>query len=91
MIVELINYFDVWGNEIDGYEINDQCIEFTKEFTEEFTEDNIFKFLMKEEFYQAHTIKDLLYFDLNYDDGCQISEIQTNGSNKPSCFIRILD
>ena len=23
----LINYFDVWGNEIDGYEINNQCVE----------------------------------------------------------------
>ena len=22
--VELLNYFDVWGNEIDGWEINDQ-------------------------------------------------------------------
>lgn len=24
----LINYFDVWGNKKDGYEINNQCIEF---------------------------------------------------------------
>ena len=23
----LINYFDVWGNEIDGWEINNQCSE----------------------------------------------------------------
>lgn len=23
----LINYFDVWGNEKEGYEINNQCIE----------------------------------------------------------------
>lgn len=23
----LINYFDVWGNEVDGYEINNQCVE----------------------------------------------------------------
>jgi len=23
----LINYFDVWGNKIDGYEINNQCVE----------------------------------------------------------------
>jgi hypothetical protein len=21
----VINYFDVWGNEIDGYEVNNQC------------------------------------------------------------------
>ena len=24
----LVNYVDVWGNAKDGYEINDQCIEF---------------------------------------------------------------
>ena len=24
----LINYFDVWGNEKDGYEVNNQCVEF---------------------------------------------------------------
>ena len=24
---ELINYFDVWGNAKDGWEINNQCIE----------------------------------------------------------------
>ena len=24
----LINYTDVWGNKMDGYEINNQCIEF---------------------------------------------------------------
>jgi len=24
----LINYFDVWGNKKDGYEINNQCVEF---------------------------------------------------------------
>jgi len=23
----LINYFDVWGNKDDGWEVNDQCIE----------------------------------------------------------------
>ena len=23
----LINYFDVWGNKKDGYEVNNQCIE----------------------------------------------------------------
>lgn len=25
---QLINYFDVWGNEKEGYEINNQCVEF---------------------------------------------------------------
>ena len=25
---KLINYFDVWGNEEDGYEVNNLCVEF---------------------------------------------------------------
>jgi len=25
----LINYFDVWGNEKDGWEVNNQCVEFS--------------------------------------------------------------
>ena len=28
MYYTLINYFDVWGNKQDGYEINNQCMEF---------------------------------------------------------------
>lgn len=28
MYYTLINYFDVWGNKKDGYEVNNQCIEF---------------------------------------------------------------
>lgn len=28
MYYTLINYFDVWGNKEEGYEINNQCIEF---------------------------------------------------------------
>ena len=24
----LVNYFDVWGNEEDGWEVNNQCVEF---------------------------------------------------------------
>lgn len=29
---KLINYFDVWGNEEDGYEVNDLCVEETDIF-----------------------------------------------------------
>lgn len=31
--IDLINYFDVWGNEEDGYEVNDLCVEETGIFT----------------------------------------------------------
>ena len=27
MFYTLINYFDVWGNAADGFEVNNQCIE----------------------------------------------------------------
>ena len=25
---KLVNYFDVWGNEEDGYDVNNLCVEF---------------------------------------------------------------
>jgi hypothetical protein len=28
MKYQLINYFDVWGNAKDGWEVNNQCVEF---------------------------------------------------------------
>ena len=43
----LVNYFDVWGNEKDGWEINNQCVEFDDlHISEDATEKNILDFLV---------------------------------------------
>lgn len=28
--VRLVNYFDVWGNEVDGWQVNDLCAEWER-------------------------------------------------------------
>ena len=42
----LINYFDVWGNEVDGYEVNNQCVEAEDiVITDDATNDDIINYL----------------------------------------------
>lgn len=44
----LINYFDVWGNEKDGYEVNNLCVEADDLWiSDDSTEKEILKFLVQ--------------------------------------------
>lgn len=43
----LVNYFDVWGNAKDGWEVNNQCVEFDDlVITDDATEKDILKYLV---------------------------------------------
>lgn len=43
---ELINYFDVWGNAKDGWEVNNQCVEFDDLYlTDDITDKEILDYL----------------------------------------------
>lgn len=45
----LINYFDVWGNQDDGYEVNNQCVEFDDlVITDDATDKDILNYLASE-------------------------------------------
>lgn len=62
----LINYFDVWGNEVDGYEVNNQCVEATDVIiADDATDQDIINYLCQHEY-------------LN-DDGLWLYEIENNG------------
>ena len=42
------NYFDVWGNEQDGYDVNDSCIENTRLFiTPDTTDSDIVQMMVE--------------------------------------------
>lgn len=45
MKAQLINYFDVWGNKTDGWEVNNLCNEGEIELPETFTDKDILKSL----------------------------------------------
>lgn len=42
---EIINYFDVWGNPVDGWEVNNCCSEGTCYIAENSTEKDVARFL----------------------------------------------
>lgn len=48
----LINYFDVWGNEDDGWEINNQCEEFNDLYiSDDASGEELIDYLKKIEFF----------------------------------------
>lgn len=43
---KLVNYFDVWGNEKDGYEVNNLCVEYDDlNITDDATDKDILNYL----------------------------------------------
>lgn len=80
----LINYFDVWGNEVDGWSVNDACSEADGiTITDDATEQDIIDYLYNIEFFKTN---DLEKFDVEYyGDFIEISEKETQ---KPLCSLR---
>ena len=62
----LINYFDVWGNEDDGYEVNNQCIEVEDVvIADDATDQDIIDYLFQNEYLT--------------DDDISLYEVEDNG------------
>jgi len=84
----LVNYFDVWGNKKDGWEINNLCTEGEIELPEDFTKKDIVKAIKEVGFFKPTVrmnmveIEDLYpYYEISqkkdYMPVCRI-EIQEN-------------
>ena len=72
----LINYFDVWGNEKDGYEVNNLCTEADDLWIDDdSTLKEIAKFLVQIGFLVTSDMRKL-YFE---DDGTYIEIYQRKG------------
>ena len=81
---KLINYFDVWGNEEDGWEVNNQCVEFDDIFiTEEATDQDLLDYLYKVEFFNT---KDADKFYI--EDSGDFIEFFEKETMKPLCSLR---
>ena len=62
----LINYFDVWGNEEDGYEVNNQCIEVEDVvIADDATDQDIIDYLFNNEYLRDD---DVSLYEIEY--GC---------------------
>jgi len=83
MTFTLINQFDVWGNEIDGWEVNDQCIEMSGiTITSDATDGDIIKYLIDVKFL-AHDAFDLVEVVDNGD----LIELFEKETGCPICYL----
>ena len=73
----LRNYFDVWGNAKDGWEVNNSCIEFDDlNITDDATEKDILKYLKKIGFLSTDDRR-MVRCDMDtYVDGIEIYEVK---------------
>jgi hypothetical protein len=80
---KLINYFDVWGNSKDGWEVNDQHVEFDDlHISNNTTDKEILKYLKKIKFLTTDDMRQLVIN--NYGD---IIEIYERKSMRPLCAL----
>lgn len=81
----LINYFDVWGNEKDGWEINNQCIEFDDLIiTDDATDKDIITYLKEIGFLNTNDMRKIVV----ENQGCYI-EIYAKKGLKPVCTLSL--
>ena len=86
--LKLINYFDVWGNEKDGWEINNLCTEWENKMIDgELTNEKLFLLLKQMNFIN----KGVRINQLNFiDNGNGIIEIEQSYNNSPLCRIEYI-
>ena len=74
MYYKLVDYFDVWGNPIDGYEVNDlTTVEEHIYIDDDVTEDEIVEYLFQIEYLRTTEGVKLYY----YGDGWEIMTIDS--------------
>lgn len=82
----LINYFDVWGNKKEGFEINNQCIEFDDLYIDDTsTKKEIIKYLKSINFLSKHAdLRTIIIED--HGDRYELYERKTQ---RPICCLEL--
>ena len=79
----LIDYFDVWGNEKDGYQVNDLAtIEYDIYISNDATQRDILNLLKGIGYFKKHVRLNMIDFSI-WDDG--FIEIEQKRTGKPIC------
>lgn len=86
--LRLTHYFDVWGNEKDGYDVNDARIVWDDIWTHDLDDKTLLKILKNTGFLQKHVRTNQLNFDWPGPDYC---EITLRKNYYPLCRIDIID
>jgi NADH/NAD ratio-sensing transcriptional regulator Rex len=85
MKFELINYFDVWGNKKDGYEVNNLCSEGEIELKEDATHKDMIKAMKEHGFLAKHVRSNMI--DV-WDDG-EMVEFYVKRDQRPLCRLEL--
>jgi len=86
--LRLTNYFDVWGNKKDGWEVNDACIEWDDVWTNELDDRTLLNILKSTEFLRENVKINQINFDWVGPESCEIS---MRKNYYPLCRIDIID
>jgi len=76
--LRLVNYFDVWGNEKDGWDVNNACEEWNDVWTCDLDDKTLLKILKSTGFLQKHVRTNQLIFDWIGPECCEISLRRTH-------------
>lgn len=82
--VEVINYFDVWGNAKDGFEVNNMCSEGEWDIEEPRTNKDVLQFLKRIGFLKNHVRMNMINFIDAYCDHWEIEDKK----GRPICSVR---
>lgn len=86
---QLINYFDVWGNDDDGFEVNNQCREnIFIEIDENTTKENIIEQLIENGFLKNKA--NINNVDVDWFDDHFI-ELFESGRRYPLCALELVN
>jgi len=84
--LKLVNYFDVWGNKKDGYEVNNMCVECDDLYLNNIDNKNILQLLKTIDFLQPSTRINQVIIE---NDGTMIEIYQKNGKQYPLPLCRL--
>ena len=80
----LVNYFDVWGNAEDGWDVNNWCVEYDDLcITDDATDKEILEYLVKTGFLTTSDMRRLAVENLG-----EFIEIYERRGMKPLCSLR---
>ena len=74
MKFRLVNYFDVWGNKKDGFEVNNMCEQAIIDFDDWPSKDDILKTLKKIGFLKPTCRKASIHWDNSYMEAIGIDD-----------------
>ena len=86
--LRLIDYFDIWGNKKDGYEVNNACIEWDDVWTSELDDKTLLRILKNTDFLQKKVRINQIDFDWLGPECC---EILTRRNRYPLGRLEIID